>query len=200
MRKWIEPREIAVPEELRDAVGGHPLVAQSLVRRGLTDVLSARAFLDPGLYSPAPASDLPNLVRAVERLERAIHEGEEICVWGDFDVDGQTATTVLFSTLRDLGASVRYHIPVRATESHGVSLPVLKRLIAEGVQLVLTCDTGVGAHAAVSYAREAGVDVVVTDHHDLPDDLPDARAVGNPKMLPDNHPLRELPGVGCASR
>jgi single-stranded-DNA-specific exonuclease len=198
VRKWIEPREIAVPQEFRSAVGGHPLVAQSLVRCGLTDVLSARAFLDPRLYSPAPASDLPNLVGAVERLERAIRDGEEICVWGDFDVDGQTATTVLFSTLRDLGASVRYHIPVRATESHGVGLPVLKRLIAEGVQLVLTCDTGVGAHEATSYAREAGVDVVITDHHDLPDVLPDAHAVVNPKMLPESHPLRELPGVGCA--
>jgi single-stranded-DNA-specific exonuclease len=198
VRKWIEPREIAVPQELRSAVGGHPLVAQSLVRRGLTDVSSARAFLDPALYHPAPANDLPNLVTAVERLERAIREGEEICVWGDFDVDGQTATTVLFSTLRDLGASVRYHIPVRATESHGVGLPVLKRLLAEGVQLVLTCDTGVGAHEAVSYARKASVDVVITDHHDLPDVLPDAYAVVNPKMLPDNHPLRELPGVGCA--
>jgi len=198
VRKWIEPREILVPEALRSAVGGHPLVAQTLVRRGLGDIETARSFLNPECYEPAPASDLPNLVSAVERLERAIRRGEEICVWGDFDVDGQTSTTVLFSTLRDLGASVRYHIPVRASESHGVNLPVVKQLIADGVQLLLTCDTGVSAHDAVSYAREAGVDVVITDHHDLPDVLPDACAVVNPKMLPGSHPLRELPGVGCA--
>jgi len=198
VRKWIEPREILVPEELKSAVGGHPLVAETLVRRGLGEIEAARSFLDPEWYEPAPASDLPHLVSAVERLELAIDRGEEICVWGDFDVDGQTATTVLFSTLRDLGASVRYHIPVRASESHGVNLPVLKQLIADGVQLVLTCDTGIGAHDAVSYARGAGVDVVITDHHDLPDLLPDACAVVNPKMVPDSHPLRELPGVGCA--
>ncbi len=198
MRKWIEPRKILVPEELKSAVGGHPLVAETLVRRGLTDVEVARSFLDPEWYEPAPASELPHLLSAVERLERAIERGEQICVWGDFDVDGQTATTVLFSSLLDLGASVRYHVPVRATESHGVNLPVLEQLIADGVQLVLTCDTGITAHEAVSYANKAGVDVVITDHHDLPDLLPDAYAVVNPKMVPDNHPLRELPGVGCA--
>jgi single-stranded-DNA-specific exonuclease len=198
VREWIEPREVQVPEGLKNAVGGHPLVAQTLARRGLTAVEAARAFLDPDYYEPAPASDLPHLLQGVERLERAIRQGEEICVWGDFDVDGQTATTLLFTTLRDLGASVRYHVPVRATESHGVNLPVLGQLIADGVQLVLTCDTGIGAHDAVSYAREAGVDVVITDHHDLPDDLPEAQAVINPKMLPESHALRELPGVGCA--
>jgi single-stranded-DNA-specific exonuclease len=198
VRKWIEPREILVPEELSSTVGGHPLVAETLMRRGLGDIEAARSFLDPQWYEPAPASDLPHLVSAVERLERAIERGEEVCVWGDFDVDGQTATTVLFATLQDLGASVRYHIPVRASESHGVNLPVLQQLIADGVQLVITCDTGITAHDAVTYANGAGVDVVITDHHDLPDVLPDACAVVNPKMVPDSHPLRELPGVGCA--
>jgi single-stranded-DNA-specific exonuclease len=198
MKEWIEPQDIEVPQELQAAVGGHPLVARTLARRGLTDVESARAFLDPDRYQPAPPSDLPNMIRAAERLERAIHQGETICVWGDFDVDGQTATTLLLSTLRDLGAAVRYHIPNRREESHGVNLPVLKRLVAEGVNLVLTCDTGVTAHEPIAYAHARGVDVVVTDHHDLPPVLPDAHAVVNPKMLPDAHPLRELPGVGCA--
>ena len=198
MRKWIEPKEVQVPRGLREAIGGHPLVAQTLVRRGLTEVGAARSFLDPAHYQPAPATDLPNLVQAVERLERAIRDQEEICVWGDFDVDGQTATTVLVSTLQDLGGVVRYHIPVRATESHGVNIPVLDQLIADGVSLLVTCDTGIDALDAVEYARGRGVEVVVTDHHDLPPVLPDAHAVVNPKMLPAVHPLRELPGVGCA--
>jgi single-stranded-DNA-specific exonuclease len=198
MRRWIEPQEVQVPQALQDAVGGHPLVAQALVRRGLTEPQEARSFLTPDFYHPAPASDLPNLVRAAERLERAIGQGEEICVWGDFDVDGQTATTVLWSTLRELGASVRYHIPVRATESHGVNLPVLSALIADGVTLFLTCDTGITAHEAVGHAQEVGVDIIITDHHDLPKRLPDAWAVVNPKMLPEEHPLRELSGAGCA--
>jgi single-stranded-DNA-specific exonuclease len=198
VREWIEPEEVQVPQELEIAVGGHPLVAQTLVLRGHTEVGAARSFLDPEYYLPAPATELPNLVQAVERLERAIRDQEEICVWGDFDVDGQTATTVLVSTLKDLGGVVRYHIPVRATESHGVNIPVLDRLIADGVRLLMTCDTGIDAVDAVEYARNRRVDVVVTDHHDLPPVLPDAHAVVNPKMLPTQHPLRELPGVGCA--
>jgi single-stranded-DNA-specific exonuclease len=198
MRKWIEPQEVHVPQALQSAVGGHPLVAQTLVRRGLTEPEEAQSFLNPDFYHPAPASDLPNLVKAAERLERAIRQGEEICVWGDFDVDGQTATTLLWSTLRELGALVRYHIPVRATESHGVNLPVLGKLIADGVRLFLTCDTGITAHDAVRHAQEADVDIIITDHHDLPESLPNAWAVVNPKMLAQDHPLRELPGAGCA--
>jgi len=206
MREWIEPPDVEVPKELQAAIGGHPLVARTLARRGFTDVEAAQAFLDPACYRPAPPTDLPNLTKAAERLERAIRQGETICVWGDFDVDGQTATTLLVSTLRDLavrqglpqGATVRYHIPNRKRESHGVNLPVLKRFVADGVNLVLTCDTGVTAHEAISYAQAQGVDVVVTDHHDLPSSLPEAYTVVNPKMLPVSHPLHELPGVGCA--
>jgi single-stranded-DNA-specific exonuclease len=136
--------------------------------------------------------------RAIERLERAIQQEESICVWGDFDVDGQTSTVVLLSTLQDLGADVRYHIPTRRTGGHGVHIPKLRDLIADGIRLVLTCDTGVSAHAAIDFANEHGVDVVVTDHHDLPPKLPAAYAVVDPKMLPEAHPLRELPGVGVA--
>ena len=217
MKDWIEPQDVPVPEALQSAVGGHPLVARTLARRGFTEVEAARAFLDPDWYRPAPPTDLPNVTAAAERLERAIRRGERICVWGDFDVDGQTATTLLVSTLNDLatqqlarrpspagavaragGSQVTFHIPHRDQESHGVNLPVLKRLVAEGVDLVLTCDTGVNAHEPIAYAQAQGVDVIVTDHHDLPPVLPAAYAVVNPKMLPDAHPLRQLPGVGCA--
>jgi single-stranded-DNA-specific exonuclease len=198
VKEWIEPQDIEVPQELQTAIGEHPLLAKALARRGFTALEAARAFLDPDCYQPAPPSDLPNMAEAADCLEKAIRQKEPICVWGDFDVDGQTATTLLVSTLKDLGAVVTYHIPVRKTESHGLNLPVLKHIIAEGVRLVLTCDTGVAEHEAIAYAQAQGVDVVVTDHHDLPSTLPKARAIVNPKMLTDTHPLRELPGVGCA--
>jgi single-stranded-DNA-specific exonuclease len=198
MKEWIEPPDIDVPDPLQSAVGGHPLVALTLARRGFGEVEAARAFLDPDHYRPAPPSDLPNMGQAVERLEQALRQGETICVWGDFDADGQTSTTLLVFTLRDLGADVRYHVPHRMKESHGIRLPVLKQVISGGVNLVLTCDTGVGAHDSIAYAQAQGVDVIVTDHHDLPPALPDAHAVINPKMLPQSHPLRELPGVGVA--
>lgn len=189
-------------------------MAQTLLRRGFTLPEDAWAFLDPDRYTPASPSELPGLEQAAWRLEAAIRSGEGILVWGDFDVDGQTATALLVSALHDLGAKVGYHIPVRAVESHGMNLDALRSFLGQGVEevdlstsasggtipisLVLTCDTGINAHEAVAYAQERGVDVVITDHHELPPELPPAYAVVNPKMLPEGHKLRGLPGVGVA--
>jgi single-stranded-DNA-specific exonuclease len=198
MSNWLEPTPISVSPALGQTVGGHPLVAQVLARRGMVDVDRARAFLDPALYVPASPFDLPGMDRAVERIQQAVRAGQRIAVWGDFDVDGQTATTVLVQTLVTLKADVTFHIPVRAEEGHGVNLPWLQRLIDQGAQLVVTCDTGIDAHEAVDYARQRNVDLVITDHHDLPAALPAASAVVNPKLLPAGHALGTLPGVGVA--
>jgi single-stranded-DNA-specific exonuclease len=198
MTRWIEPENVMVPPDLERAVGGDPIVAELLVRRGIQKAGEAHAFLDPDNYLPTSASALPDLNRGVDVLEEAIQAGKSICVWGDFDVDGQTATTVLVSTLQDLGGKVSFHIPVRARESHGVNLRVLEDLIAGGIDVLLTCDTGIAAHDAVDYAQKNGVKVVITDHHDLPPSLPAAEAVINPKRLPAGHALSTLPGVGVA--
>ncbi len=173
-------------------------MAELLARRGMQAAAAAHPFLDPNQYLPTSASALPDLNRGADLLERAISAGKTICVWGDFDVDGQTATTLLVSTLKDLGAEVSFHIPVRAHESHGVNLAVLEELITGGIDVLLTCDTGISAHKEVDYAHKFGVEVVVTDHHDLPPTLPAAEAVINPKRLPAGHPLGTLPGVGVA--
>ena len=198
IRPWVESEPITIPQALQDAVGGHPLVAKTLARRGFTDVASAQAFLDPDRYDPTAPDVLPDMDAAVARVLQAVAAREPICVWGDFDVDGQTATTLLVATLRDLGARVTHHIPVRAAESHGVNVAVLQQVIAGGARLILTCDTGIAAHEAVKYARTRGVDLIITDHHDLPGTLPAAHAVINPKRLPHSHPLSTLPGVGVA--
>ena len=196
---WLEPKSVNVPPALREFVGGHPLVARTLVRRGISTVDAARAFLDPAAYLPASPDELPDLLRAVARLETAMQRGERICVWGDFDVDGQTSTALLVAALRELGGVVSYHIPVRATESHGITIPYLAKELDAGAQLLLTCDTGVAAHEAIAYAVERGVEVIVTDHHEIPPEgLPAAYAVVNPHRLPDAHPLATLPGVGVA--
>jgi single-stranded-DNA-specific exonuclease len=197
-KTWLEPTPTFVPDALREYAGGHDLIAQTLARRGISTIAAAQAFLDPAYYRPASPYDLPEMDRAVERIRRVIQGGEIIAVWGDFDVDGQTATALLVSALRDLGGQVRYHIPNRLTEGHGVHIPRLKTLIGEGVRLILTCDTGIAAHDAVDYARSRGVDVVITDHHQLPAELPAAWARVNPQRLAESHPLRTLPGVGVA--
>ncbi len=197
-KTWVEPAPISISPALREAVGGHPLIAERLARRGLIVPESARRFLSPQEYTPASFVELPDMYPAVNRLQRAIQQGERILVWGDFDVDGQTSTALLVEALRGLGANVAYHIPNRFTEGHGIHLPTLKTLLDGGVDLILTCDTGIAAHDAVDYARSRGVSVVITDHHALPPTLPLADAVVNPMRLPAGHPLRELPGVGTA--
>ncbi|HEY5596874.1 MAG TPA: DHH family phosphoesterase, partial [Candidatus Bipolaricaulota bacterium] len=198
MKRWIEPDPAEVPAEFLEKIGGHPLVAHTLWRRGMTDPAQALAFLDPRVYRPASAWELPGMEQAVERLFKALKVREKICVWGDFDVDGQTSTTLLVSTLQELGADVFFHIPLRDTESHGIKLPALRHVLGQGAQLVLTCDTGIGEHEPIIYAQSQGVDVIVTDHHALPAELPQAHALINPQMLPPQHPLRTLPGVGVA--
>jgi len=176
----------------------HPLLAQTLLRRGIATPEAARAFLDPDSYRPAPALDLPGMDAALARVGDALQRGEPICIWGDFDVDGQTATAILVSALRSLGGDVTYHLPVRALESHGINLPQLKEILDRGAQVVITCDTGITSQDAVEYAQSRGVDMVITDHHDLGERLPAAAAVTNPKLLPLEHPLSSLPGAGVA--
>lgn len=193
--RWIDTDTVRSQYLLPDL---HPLVARTLARRGMTTPESARAFLDPEAYTPSPAAALPGLVTAANRVERAIRSDEHICIWGDFDVDGQTSTTVLVQTLRELGGKISFHIPVREQESHGVNIPALKEIIDHGAQLILTCDTGISAVEAAEYARTRNVDMVITDHHDLPEILPQAAAIIDPKLMIPDHPLATLSGVGVA--
>ena len=197
MTKWITFPPVDIPDSLAD-LDLIPLAKEILVRRGFGELSAAKAFLDPDEYTPTDGWEMPDLRVAVDRVNQAKNKGESICVWGDFDVDGQTSTALLVQTLRAIGADVHWHIPVRATESHGIKIPYLKEVIDNGAELILTCDTGVSEVEAVDYANSRGVDVVITDHHDLPETLPNAVAVVDPKRLPEEHPLATLPGVGVA--
>ena len=196
-RRWLDPTPVEPSPGLIALTGSH-LAADLLARRGITDPARVRAFLSPQHYTPSPSSALPDMAAATERILRAVQAGEEICVWGDFDVDGQTSTTILVSTLRHLNAKVRHYIPVRAVESHGVHLSTLQPLVEEGVKLLITCDTGISAVNETAWAKANGVDVVITDHHELPETLPPADAILNPRLLPPDHPLYPLPGCGVA--
>ncbi len=198
MKRWLDPAPLTIPDELIQTVAGHPVVAQRLVRQGITTPQAADRFLSPANYVPASPYDLPDMDVAVRRVRQSINNHQPILVWGDFDVDGQTSTALLVSALRDLGANVTYHIPNRFTEGHGVHLPTLTTLLDGSIDLLLTCDTGISANSAVHLAHMHHVDVVITDHHALPFLLPEAEAVVNPMRLPEGHPMRELPGVGTA--
>ena len=201
--KWrLPPAQIHVSPELLHAAGNRPLLARMLALRGITDPDAVRKFLDPDAYTPTPPAALHDLTKGADRIEQAIKANERILVWGDFDVDGQTSTSVLVEALQELGADVIYHIPIRATEGHGIGPDVLAEQIRQNVKVLLSCDTGITAKAAVDVANAAGVDVIITDHHDLPDDaphnLPKALALINPKFGNEDDPLSGLPGVGVA--
>lgn len=194
MTRWYDLPPVAIPDSF-GTLGLPPLILQTLVRRGFNTPASARAFLDP---LAASFSSFPGLEPSLDYILLATRKKHPICVWGDFDVDGQTATTLLVQTLSALGARVCYYIPVRGREGHGVHLQSLKSLIDNGIHLLITCDTGITAHEAVEYAQSRGVDVIVTDHHDPGETLPKALAVINPKLLPAGHPSASLAGVGVA--
>lgn len=211
---------------LRAAVGGHPLVAQLLTQRGLGDPVRARAFLDPEQYIPAPPAALTGVTEAAQLLADAIRRRQRILVWGDFDVDGQTSTSLLVAALRRLAGEdrVHFHVPNRFSEGHGMRLDKLKARVEQAEtrpDLIITCDTGITDGEAVGYAKDQAITVVVTDHHDPPADLLAVRpgagrlwgataadvgragvrradAIVNPKFLPPGDPLRTLPGVGVA--
>ncbi|HEY59078.1 MAG TPA: single-stranded-DNA-specific exonuclease RecJ [Anaerolineae bacterium] len=197
-RHWLEPKPILIPPEFNIIYKDQPFLAEGLARRGIYNKAQARAYLNPAFYKPQPVQSMLGVEKATERIINTIQKGETIGIWGDFDVDGQTATTLLVSSLRACNAKVQYHIPIRATESHGIKIQPLKDFLDKGIDLLITCDTGISAVNAINYAKEKGVDVIITDHHNLPSELPDAFAIVNPKLLGNSHPLRHLSGVGTA--
>lgn len=194
--RWTLPAPLDIPDNFRFAIGGHPLVAETLFRRGYQSVEAAQAFLDPDHFQPADPVELPDSKIAWDLLINALTQKHKILVWGDFDVDGQTSTTTLVEGLRELGGNVIYHIPVRGKETHGISISVLEQYLQQGFDLLITCDTGISEHQNIARVRAENIPVVVTDHHTLTDTLPPANAVVNPQRLPEDHPLRSLPGVG----
>jgi single-stranded-DNA-specific exonuclease len=194
MTRWLDPQLLEIPASILE-LGLPKFVAQTLLRRGINSPAEVEAFLYPEKVLSTP---YPNIETAVEIINHHIKEKNKICVWGDFDVDGQTSTTLLVETLQALNATVMHYIPIRAKENHGVHIESLTRIIDNGAKLILTCDTGITAHEAIDFANAHGVDVVITDHHDIGETLPNAKAIINPKLLPENHPLKNLAGVGVA--
>ncbi|NJN21331.1 MAG: single-stranded-DNA-specific exonuclease RecJ [Leptolyngbya sp. RL_3_1] len=173
-----------------------------LWQRGHQDLAALAGFLQPEQYCPSrPWAFGPEMTLAVERLLEAHVQQEKVAIWGDFDADGLTATAVLWEGLGQFFKEpdqLCYTIPNRFTESHGLSLAGLDRLAAWGCQLLVTCDTGSTAIAEIAYAQTLGMDVIVTDHHTLPETRPPVVALINPRQLPPDHPLADLSGVAVA--
>ncbi|MDI9637803.1 single-stranded-DNA-specific exonuclease RecJ [Oscillatoria amoena NRMC-F 0135] len=176
-----------------------PLIAQVAINRGADSLAKARDYLNPELLDlPHPLEEFPDLAFSIELLESAIASGEKIAICGDYDADGMTSTALLWRALGALGAKINYAIPSRMHEGYGINTRIVEEFHAEGVKLILTVDNGIAAYEPIARARELGLKVIVTDHHDLPPNLPPANAILNPKLLPQSSPYWGLAGVGMA--
>ncbi len=174
------------------------LTAQVLLLRGVTTAEQGVEFLQAGLSALPDPDLLPDMGIACARLEQALVQGEKIAVHGDYDVDGITGCTLLVETLRALGGEVEYHIPLRLKDGYGLSADAIRQAQKNGCSLVISVDCGVSAQAEAELAAELGLDLIITDHHQPPDNLPVCLALINPH-LPTNHfPWQELSGVGVA--
>ncbi|HEY7055155.1 MAG TPA: single-stranded-DNA-specific exonuclease RecJ [Vicinamibacterales bacterium] len=180
------------------ALNVHPTVARLLCLRGLNEPDVASRFLNPSLdhlHDPFLLSDLP---KAVERIERAIAQKERIAIHGDYDVDGITSTVILRRALEMLGGEVVHFIPERLRDGYGLQAAAIDRLHGEGVRLIVSVDCGIRSGEAALRARDLGVDLIITDHHEPEDTLPPALAVINPKRHDCAYPDKNLAGVGVA--
>ncbi|MFZ9753003.1 MAG: single-stranded-DNA-specific exonuclease RecJ [Cyanobium sp.] len=168
-----------------------------LGRRGLADAAAVRALLDP---PPAPAATdhFPDLTRAVRRLSLACNRAEALAICGDYDADGMTSTALLVGVLGRLGAAPKPAIPSRQEDGYGLNAAMVEALAAEGIGLLITVDNGVAARDALERAQALGVEVILTDHHTLPAELPPHLALLHPAVTPDGSPYRGLAGVGLA--
>ncbi|AIE60861.1 single-stranded-DNA-specific exonuclease RecJ [Bacillus methanolicus] len=185
-------------EKLMQELNITPLVASLLVNRGIDTVESARYFLfpkDQSFHDPYLFKDMD---KAVERIRLAIERQEPILIYGDYDADGVSSTSVMMMTLRDLGANVDFYIPNRFSEGYGPNEAAFRLAAKRGFKLIITVDTGISALHEANVASELGIDLIITDHHEPGPVLPKALAIIHPKLKDSTYPFRELAGVGVA--
>ena len=161
-----------------------PIMAQLLANRGIKEADAAQAFLQPDLQTVHDPHQLHDMDKAVDRIEQAIAANEKITVYGDYDADGITSTAVMYEALNEIGANVDYYIPDRFKDGYGPNADAYQRIIAAGTKLIITVDNGVSGKDVIDAAMAQGVDVVVTDHHELPKELPNAVAIVHP-VIPE---------------
>ncbi len=181
-------RDLNVPE----------IIAQILLRRGVTDKDSARMFFHPTVDQFYDPFEMMDMDKAVERLRRAVLSDENILIYGDYDVDGITSVSFLYLTLKELGAHVSYYIPDRQEEGYGLSEQGIEEAQKRQTSLIVTVDCGITGHPEIDAAKELGIEVIVTDHHEPGPTIPNAVAVVDPKRHDCTYPYKQLAGVGVA--
>ncbi len=222
-KKWvIPPLNVNLQKEISDALHISPLLSQLLINRGLTDVNSAKTFLDSTLSQLSDPMLLPDIVKSSERIIDALSKGEKITVYGDYDVDGISSTALMVQCLETLSrlywnqkSEIDYYIPDRLDEGYGLSVEAIEMLSERGTKVIITVDCGANSFEEAKSAREKGIDLIITDHHEPGDNssgsgeeamlqnslscgCDDAFGLINPKLTTSNYPFRDLAGVGVA--
>ena len=196
--------QIATPQperalELSVSTGLLPLVAQVIINRDIATPDAAHIYIEPESQDlPSPLAEFKDLTTSIELIQEAIANEEQIAICGDYDADGMTSTALLLRALKHLGAKVDYAIPSRMKDGYGINNRIVEEFADNGVGLILTVDNGISAYEPIVRAIDLGLSVIITDHHDLPEKLPPADAILNPKLLSDSSPYKGLAGVGVA--
>jgi len=186
-------------EHFAQQVNLSPLIAQVLHNRGIETLEEAQRYLNPDqLQLPHPLAEFPDLQKSVALLKEAIAQRQKIAICGDYDADGMTSTALLLRSLKHLGAQVDYAIPSRMSEGYGINRRIVEEFHQDGIEIILTVDNGIAAYDPIARAIELGLTVIITDHHELPSQLPPATAILNPKLLPVTSPYASVAGVGVA--
>lgn len=198
-KKWVLRTKHDEKEQIQKiavSLGCSVTLATLIFNRGYKDSESASAFLNKSQEILHDPFLLNGMDVAVKRILNAVSEKEKITIYGDYDVDGVTSVSILYLYLKGIGANVDYYIPSRKGEGYGVSKEAIEKLHNKGTALIITVDTGVTAIEETDFAKELGIDIVVTDHHECTESLPDAVAVINPKRRDTTYPFSSLAGVG----
>lgn len=198
--KWnylpISTDQIEASRQLAQDLGISPILGRLLIERGITDVSSARKFFRPQLPDLIDPFLMKDMDVAVDRLNKALGKKERILVYGDYDVDGTTAVSLVYKFIQEFYSNIDYYIPDRYEEGYGVSFKGVDYAVETGVKLVIVLDCGIKAVEEIAYAKERGVDFIICDHH-VPDDvLPPAVAILNAKRLDNTYPYEHLSGCG----
>lgn len=185
-------------DNLEKELGISRILATLLAQQGIDSTEQAKKFFEPSMEEIHDPTLLHDMDKAVERIEQAVEKQEQITIYGDYDADGITSTSLMYETLLSIGANVNYYVPNRFTDGYGPNMDAYQRLIDNGTQLFITVDNGVSGKNVINKVIAAGVDVVITDHHELPADLPNAVAIVHPRYPGSNYPFPDLSGVGVA--
>ncbi len=196
-RNWrVRPSNLSLSRNLIEHLDLAPLTAQILANRGIDTPEEGERFIRPSLsHLHAPLS-MKDMDRAVDRMVKALENQEKVLIYGDYDVDGITATSILVTFLREIGMNPRYHIPHRIREGYGLNIQAIKNFKAEGIELLITTDCGISNQVEIQEAARLGMDTIVIDHHEVPENPPPAWAILNPKQKACAFPFNRLAGVG----